>query len=113
VKYELLLTLPISYVFFKDNLISQIKVSSFPEYYFSIAQDTRTKYGLDFWAEEKSVVDIYGVPGLKVNYENFILNSYFYFWNGITINFRENNYRSAHIYKKLDPQTIEAFSKEF
>jgi hypothetical protein len=113
VKYEHLLALPISYVFFKENLISQIKVSSFPEYYFSIAQDTRTKYGLDFWAEEKSVVDIYGVPGLKVNYENFILNSYFYFGNGITINFRENNYRSAHIYKKLDPQTIEAFSKEF
>jgi hypothetical protein len=113
VKYELLLALPISYVFFKDNLISQIKVSSFPEYYFSVAKDTRTKDGLDFWAEEKSVVDIYGVPGLKVNYENFILNSYFYFGNGITINFRENNYRSAHIYKKLDPQTIEAFSKEF
>ncbi len=113
VKYEHLLTLPISYVFFKDNLINQIKVSSFPEYYFSIAKDTKTKYGLNFWAEDKTVVDIYGVPDLKVNYEGFILNSYFYFENGITVNFRDKNYRTAHIYHKLDPSTIEAFSKEF
>lgn len=113
VKYEHLLALPISYVFFKDSLINQIRVSSFPEYYFSVAKDTRTKNGLNFWAEENSVIDIYGVPDLKVNYENFILNSYFYFEHGITVNLRENNYRSAHIYKKLAQPTIEAFSKGF
>lgn len=113
IKYEHLLTLPISYVFFKDSLLNQIRVSSFPEYYFSIAKDTKTKYGLNFWDEDKSVVDIYGVPALEVNYENFILNSYFYFEQGITVNLREKNYRSAHIYQKLDTPTIEAFSKVF
>lgn len=113
VKYEHLITLPISYLFFKDSLISQIKVSSFPEYYFSIAKDTKTKSELDFWAEDMRVIDIYGAPDLEVNYESFILNSYFYFKQGLTVNLREQKYRSAHIYTTLDSPTIEAFSKGF
>lgn len=113
VKYEHLLTLPVSFVYFKDNMINQIKVSSFPEYYFSIAQDTKTKNGLNFWAEGSNVVDVYGSPDLKVNYDSFILDSYFYFENGITVNLRENNYRTAHIYPGLDPVAIEKFSNEF
>jgi len=113
VKYEHLLTLPVSYVFFKDNKINQIKVSSFPAYYFAIAKDTKTKDGLNFWDESNRVVDIYGSPDLRVNYEGFILDSYFYFENGITVNMRENNYRSAHIYLRPDQDVIEGFSKEF
>lgn len=113
IKYEHLLTIPVSYVFFKDNVITQIKVSSFPEYYFAIAKDTKTKNGLDFWAESKNVLDAYGSPDLKVNYDSFILDSYFYFDDGITLNLRDDNYRSAHIYTKLDAQTIESFSKGF
>lgn len=113
VKYEYLLTLPVSYVFFKDNVITQIKVSSFPEYYFAIARDTRTSNGLDFWSEENSVTSIYGDPDLKVNYESFILDSYFYFDKGITFNLRDDNFRSAHIYSKLGQETIEKFKSEF
>jgi len=113
VKYEHLLTLPVSYVYFKNNVINQIKVSSFPEYYFAIARDTKTKNGLNFWAEGNSVLDIYGSPDLKVNYEGFILDSYFYFNYGITVNLRENNFRTAHIYPGLDPSAIEKFSKKF
>ena len=113
VKYEHLLTIPISYVFFKDNVISQIKVSSFPEYYFAIARDTQTKSGINFWAEADNIENVYGDPDLKVNYDNFILDSYFYFNNGITLNLRDNNYRSAHIYPVPDPTVIEKFSKEF
>lgn len=113
VKYEHLLTLPVSYVFFKNNVISQIKVSSFPEYYFAIAKDTRTKNGLNFWSESNNVVEIYGSPDLKVNYDNFILDSYFYFSDGITLNLRDGNYRSAHIYSRLDADTAEKFSEVF
>ncbi len=113
IKYEHLLTIPVSYIFFKDNVINQIKVSSFPAYYFSIAKDTKTKNGLGFWAEDKRVVDIYGTPDLKVDYQGFILNSYFYFEDGITVNMRENNYRSAHIYKRPNADIIEKFRKEF
>ena len=113
VKYEHLLTLPVSYVFFKDNVITQIKVSSFPEYYFAIAQDTRTSSGLDFWSEGNSVTGIYGDPDLKVNYESFILDAYFYFDKGITFNLRDDNFRSAHIYSKLDQEAVQKFKSEF
>ena len=113
IKYEHLLALPVSYVFFKDNLITQIKVSSFPEYYFAIAKETSTKNGLGFWAEINSIIDVYGTPDLKVNYDDLILDSYFYFGDGITLNLREDNYRSAHIYSKLDPNKAQKFSAEF
>ena len=113
VKYEHLLTLPVSYVFFKDNIITQIKVSSFPEYYYAIAKATKTGSGLDFWAETENVLDVYGTPDLKVNYDSFILDSYFYFKEGITLNLRENNYRSAHIYVGLPPDVAEKFSGVF
>lgn len=113
VKYEHLLTLPVSYVFFKDNKINQIKISSFPAYYFAIAKDTKTKNGLNFWDESNQVVDIYGSPDLTVNYEGFILDSYFYFESGITVNLREDNYRSAHIYTRPNQDVIESFTKGF
>jgi len=113
VKYEFLLKIPVSYVYFKDNVITQIKVSSFPEYYFAIAKETKTKNGLNFWAETSNVIDIYGAPDLKVNYDNFILDSYFYFEDGITLNVRDDNYRSAHIYSRLDSDVVERFSDEF
>jgi len=113
VKYEHLLTLPVSYVFFKDNVITQIKVSSFPEYYFAIAKDTKTKNGLNFWAERKNVEDVYGTPDLQVKYESFIIDSYFYFEDGITLNLRDNNYRSAHIYPKPEPGVLAKFREEF
>lgn len=113
VKYEHLLILPVSYVFFKNNVITQIKLSSFPEYYFSIAKDTETKKGLDFWDEQKRVTDLYGLPDLKVNYDGFILDSYFYFQQGITFSMRDNTFRVAHIYSKPDPTLIKKFIAEF
>lgn len=113
VKYEHLLTIPVSYVFFKDNVITQIKISSFPAYYFAIARETKTSGGLNFWSPSNNITDAYGVPDLKVNYDSFILDSYFYFNKGITFNLREDNYRSAHIYTKVDAKTVEKFRKEF
>ncbi len=113
VKYEHLLTLPVSYVYFKDNVINQIKVSSFPEYYFSIARDTKTKSGLDFWAATTKVEEIYGSPDLKVNYDSFILDAYFYFDKGITFNMREDNYRTAHIYQEQSDALFNEFKNQF
>lgn len=113
VKYEHLLTLPVSFVFFKDDVVSQIMVSSFPAYYFPIAKDAQTKNGLNFWESDKKILDIYGEPELKVVYDGLILDAYFYFKNGITINLREDDYRSAHIYSKPDERIVENFSKAF
>jgi hypothetical protein len=113
VKYQHLLTIPVSYVYFKDNVINQIKVSSFPEYFFSIARDTKTKSGLDFWASKREVEQLYGTPDLAVNYDSFILNAYFYFNKGITINMREDNYRTAHIYHAPPQDLLNEFINQF
>jgi hypothetical protein len=113
VKYEHLLKLPIAYIYFKDNVINQVKVSSFPAYYFSIARATKTRQGLDFWATSSQLEKVYGTPDLKVNYDSFILNAYFYFDMGITINLRENYYRTAHIYQKQSQELINSFKNQF
>jgi hypothetical protein len=113
IKYEHLLTLPVSYVYFKDNVINQIKVSSFPEYYFSIARDTKTKRGLEFWTLSKNLEQIYGSPDLKVNYDSFILDAYFYFDQGITFNLREDHFRTAHIYTEQQQDLYNKFRNQF
>lgn len=113
VKYEHLLTLPVSYVFFNENILTQIKVSSFPQYYFSIAKDTKTKKGIDFWTEQSELIRIYGQPDLEVNYENFILDTYFYFEDGIALSLRDDNYRQAHIFAKPTQEVIKNFSSTF
>jgi hypothetical protein len=108
VKYEHLLTLPVSYVYFKDNVINQIKLSSFPEYYFSIARDTKTSRGLEFWNNSKQLQQVYGAADLQVNYDSFILNASFYFDQGITFFLRDDHYRTAHVYL---PQSQNFFNK--
>ena len=113
VKYAHLLTLPVSYVFFKNNIITQIKLSSFPEYYFGIAKDSQTKKGLKFWSESETIEEVYGVPDLKVNYDGMILNAYFYFDQGITIDLRDNLFRVAHIYPRPTPDVVKKFKSEF
>ena len=113
VKYEHLLTLPVSYVFFKDNVINQIRLSSFPEYYFSIARSTKTSRGLEFWTNTKEIQQIYGTPDLQVNYDSFILNATFYFEDGITFFLREDNYRTTHLYSRQSQNLYSKFKNQF
>jgi len=113
VKYEHLLTLPISYVFFDENILTQIKISSFPQYYFSIAKNTITKKGLDFWVNKSELIRIYGQPDLQVNYEDFILYTYFYYEEGMALSLRDDDYRLSHIFSKPSPEIIKKFSNAF
>ena len=73
----------------------------------------KTKTGLDFWASTRRVEELYGTPDLKVNYDSFILNSYFYFNKGITFNLREDNYRTAHIYRSPPENLLSEFKDQF
>lgn len=98
VRYEYLLTLPVSYVYFKDGKVVGFRASSLPEYYHALAQDIKTDEGLEFWAVHDRVESVYGQPELVKDYDDFIIRSYFYFDKGITVNEREGLYRSVHIY---------------
>ncbi|NJN25591.1 MAG: hypothetical protein HC819_06330 [Cyclobacteriaceae bacterium] len=113
IKYEHLLTLPVSYVYFKDNKICQIKVSSFPEYYFNIAKDSRTSRGLDFWAQNQQIVSLYGNPDFQAEYEDFILNTSFYFDEGIAFDLRDKMFRIAHIFEKPSANVVSKFTSAF
>lgn len=113
VKYKHLLTLPVSYVYFKDNVINQIKLSSFPEYYFSIARNTKTSRGLEFWTESNQLQQIYGLPDLQVNYDSFILRASFYFDEGITFFLRDDHFRTAHVYIRQPQNLYNKFKSQF
>ena len=113
IKYEHLLTLPVSYVFFNDNKVCQIMASSFPAYYFSLAKSTSTETGLLFWAPLEKIKELYGTPDLEVNYDSFILNAFFYFDDGISVNLREDNYRTIHIFNSPSSDMITQFKDRF
>jgi hypothetical protein len=113
VKYQHLLPLPVSYLYFKDNVVNQIKVSSFPEYYFAMAQASRTSKGLKFWETEENTANLYGTDDLEVNYDSFILNAHFYLNEGITFFFRDGSLRTAHIYPKQTQNQSGRFAGQF
>lgn len=112
IRFEHLLTLPVSYVYFKDNIINQIRVTSLPGYYRAIAEDVKTQEGLSFWSEGQEVRKIYGPPDFIKEYHDFMFDAWFYFDEGITFNFREGRYRAAHIFEPPAEKLIERFSKK-
>ena len=64
VKYQHLMWLPVSELFFKDDKICMIQLSSYPEYYKMFCADIGTVEGLNFWDNPSSVNEVYG------NHEN-------------------------------------------
>jgi hypothetical protein len=109
VRYEYLLTLPISYAFFKDNRLVQIMVSSIPQYYHALARDVQTEKGLRFWSEAARVEQLYGPPAVQKQYPDFILNTMFYLDNGIAMQVRDDLYRSVHIFEMPSQDIAEQF----
>jgi hypothetical protein len=60
VSYQHIMWLPVSDLFFKDNKVCMIQISSYPEYYKMLCMDIGTVEGLNFWDEEIRVQEIYG-----------------------------------------------------
>jgi len=112
IKYQHLITVPISYIFIKNNVVSQIKLTSFPEYFFAISRSTTTGSGLPFWASKDDMIKLYGKPDATRDYESFILETSVYFDKGIAFSFRDSNYRVAHIFKKPTADQIKKFNNQ-
>ncbi len=110
IKFEHLLTLPVSYVYFRNNKINQMRVTSLPAYYRAIAEDMKTAEGLPFWADGNKVREIYGAPDYVREYHDFMFKAWFYFKKGIVLNFREGNYRAAHIFEPPSEDLIKKFT---
>ena len=112
IKYQHLTTVPVSYIFIKNNVVSQIKLTSFPEYFFAISRSTTTSNGLPFWASKDDMIKLYGKPDATRDYESFILETSVYFEKGIAFSFRDSNYRIAHIFKKPTADQIKKFNSQ-
>ncbi len=110
IKFEHLLTLPVSYVYFKNNRINQIRITSLPGYYRSIAEDVVTSEDLHFWEYDKRVREVFGEPDLVKEYDDFMFEAWFYFKKGIALNFRDGRYRAAHIYEFPGAGPVRKFS---
>ncbi len=112
IKYQHLIMVPVSYIFIKNNMVSQIKLTSFPEYFFGISRATTTSTGLPFWADKDEMIKLYGKPDATRDYESFILETSVYFDKGIAFSFRESNYRVAHIFKRPTDDQIKKFNSQ-
>ena len=60
VVYQHIMWLPVSSVFFKDDKVCMIQLSSYPEYYTMLCVDIGTVEGLNFWDGKDRVAEIYG-----------------------------------------------------
>lgn len=60
VSYQHIMWLPVSDLFFKDDKICMIQISSYPEYNNMICVDIGTTEGLNFWDDIEKVKETYG-----------------------------------------------------
>jgi len=60
VSYQHIMWLPVSDLFFKNDKICMIQLSSYPEYNKMICADIGTVEGLNFWDDKEKVTEIYG-----------------------------------------------------
>ena len=101
IKLEYLITLPILYVYFKDDKVVQIKTTSFPEYYSAICEDVITDNNLKFWSNIDKMKQAMGKEDIFLDEEYLILKSYVYLSKGISFSTREDKVRMIHIFKPV------------
>lgn len=99
VSYQHIMWLPVSDLFFKDDMICMIQISSYPEYYKMLCADIGTIEGLNFWDDSGKVKEIYG----NFNEMEREGKSYFvYVDKGIGMEILDNEVRAMVIFQ---PQT--------
>jgi hypothetical protein len=60
VSYQHIMWLPVSELFFKNDSICMIQLTSYPEYNQMLCIDIGTFEGLNFWDDSRKVKEIYG-----------------------------------------------------
>ena len=96
VKYQHIMWLPVSELFFKNDKICMIQISSYPEYHNMICADIGTIEGLNFWDDIKRVKEIYGNKiELKKEGKSYII----YNDQGLGVELSENEVRTMFIFQ--------------
>jgi len=95
VRYQHIMWLPVSDLYFKEGKVNLIVLSSYPEYYQMLCADIGTTEGLNFWNNTEDVKRIYGVKNeVKSNDESY----FFYRKKGLGVELLENEVRSMFIF---------------
>ncbi|MCK5103960.1 MAG: hypothetical protein KAQ62_09200 [Cyclobacteriaceae bacterium] len=96
VSYQHIMWLPVSDLFFKNDKVCMIQLSSYPEYYKMLCVDIGTTEGLNFWDAADRVKEIYGSNTNSKNEKK----SYFVFNDkGLGVELLENEVRSMFIFQ--------------
>lgn len=97
VSYQHIMWLPVSDLFFKDDRIVMIQISSFPEYYKMLCADFGTVEGLNFWDDSEKVKEIYGnFDELENDGKSYIM----YKEEGIGVEILDNEVRAILIFQR-------------
>ena len=94
--YQHIMWLPVSDLFFKDDKVCMIQVSSYPEYYQMLCADIGTTEGLNFWDNAEKVKEIYGTNTESKNTKKL----YFVFKEkGLGVELQEDEVRAMFIFQ--------------
>lgn len=95
VQYHHIMRLPITDLFFKDDKICMIQISSYPEFNNMICADIGTTEGLNFWDDMQRVKDLYG-NNMELKQEG---KSYIVFKDrGLGVELSDNEVRTMFIF---------------
>lgn len=96
VSYQHLMWLPVSELFFKDDKVCMIQLSSYPEYNMMICVDIGTTEGLNFWDNAEKIEEVYGTEIISEsgNRGYLVFNE-----KGIGVELFDNEARSMFIFQ--------------
>jgi len=96
VKYQHLMWLPVTDLYFKDDKINMLILSSYPEYYKMLCADIGTVEGLNFWDSQERVKEIYNqTENVKNEEKTYILVRE----KGLGVQIFENEVRTMFIFQ--------------
>jgi len=96
VRYQHIMWLPVSDLFFKNDKICMIQISSYPEYNDMICADIGTTEGLNFWDDVERVKNIYGNnTELKKDGKSYIVFN----TQGLGVELSDNEVRAMFIFQ--------------
>ncbi len=98
VNFRYIMDLPVTSVFFKDNLLVYFTISSYPEYNQFICQDLVTTVELRFWDSLEQVRNMYGENPSLLDYSSGNITYYAYTNEGIMFGMDNNEVRTISIF---------------
>ena len=94
--YQNIMAIPISTVYFKNDKVVMIVVSSYPEYNEVLCLGVKTKEGLNFWDEEHDMKHIYGRKHLTFTSD---FEFHYYPDLGLSVSIDDKQIRTMTIFK--------------